>query len=94
LAAPQPSRRRVRLAGIPVSPLLVGELALLLQEDGWLALSTKLSRAIVERTVAIPLTTRERLAIIEALSDCPDGLIGLRDALRDGTGLPTSPPPA
>jgi hypothetical protein len=47
----------MRLAGIPVSPLLVGELALLLQEDGWLALSTKLSRAIVERTVAIPLTT-------------------------------------
>jgi hypothetical protein len=82
----------VRLAGIPVSPLLVGELALLLQEDGWLALSTKLSRAIIESTVAIPLTTSERLAIIEALSDCPDGLIGLKDALRDGNGAPTTPP--
>jgi hypothetical protein len=82
----------MRLAGIPVSPLLVGELALLLQEDGWLALSTKLSRAIVERTVAIPLTTRERRAIIDVLSDCPDGLIGLKHALRDGP--PTTPPSA
>jgi hypothetical protein len=83
----------VRLAGISVSPLAVGELALLLQEGGWHALSTKLSRAIAEGTFAIPLTTRERLAIIEALADCPDGLIGLRDALRD-KGSPTTPPPA
>ena len=83
IAAPN-LRRQVRLAGIPVSPLLVGELALLLQEDGRLALSTKLSRAIAERAIAVALTTREREAIIEALSNCPDGLIGLRDTLLGG----------
>ena len=72
----------MRLAGIPVSPLLVGELALLLQENCWLALSTKLRRAIAEGATTVALSTREREAIVVALSNCPDGLIGLRDTLR------------
>ena len=72
----------------------MGELALLLREDGWLALSTKLSRAIAEGTVAITLTTRERQAIIDALSNRADGLIGLKGALREGHGAPTAPPSA
>ena len=73
----------MRLAGIHVSPLLVGELALLLQEDCRPALAAKLRRAIAEGATAIFLTTRERRTVVETLSNSPDGLIGLRDVLRD-----------
>ena len=73
----------MRLAGIPVSPLLVGELALLLQEDCRPALATKLSRAIAEGATVVPLTARERRTLVDTLSHYPDGLIGLKNVLRD-----------
>ncbi len=76
----------MRLAGIQVGPLVMEELALRLQEAGDHALATKLSQAVIEGDVAVALSTEQRHQILDALDECPAGLLRLRDELRAQSG--------
>jgi Flp pilus assembly pilin Flp len=72
----------MRLAGIQVGPLAMEELALRLQEAGNDALATGLRQAVIEGDIAVKLSTEQRQQILDALEECPAGLLRLRDELR------------
>jgi hypothetical protein len=65
------------LAGIPVAPELVLELAGRVDEPA----SITLTDALAAGRTAIALTIQEREQILRALEDCPDGLAELRGVL-------------
>jgi hypothetical protein len=65
------------LAGIPVSPALVRELASLVDEPT----AGVLEQALDREVTVIALTIEEREQILRGLEDCPDGLAELRGVL-------------
>ena len=74
-------RKIMRLAGIPVSLLAMGQLSTHLQEVGERALSRKISDAIAAGATDIALSLQERVRLLGALEDPPRGLGPLREAL-------------
>jgi len=76
----------VRLAGIGVGPLAMEELALRLHAAGNHALATGLRQAVIEGKVAITPSTEQRQQILDALEECPAGLLRLRDELLRQSG--------
>ena len=72
----------MRLAGIDVGLLAIEELALRLEAAGNPGLSAGLRQAVAEGQVALALTAEQRRSILEALQNCPAGLLRLRDELR------------
>jgi len=65
------------LAGIPVSPELVRELAVVVDEPT----AGVLERALRDEVKVLALTIEDREHILRALEDCPDGLAELRGVL-------------
>jgi hypothetical protein len=69
------------LAGIGVRDQDALELARLLREGGFVDVATKLENGYDVDTKVLALTIRDRVSIIRALDDPPDGLLELRVVL-------------
>jgi hypothetical protein len=69
------------LAGIPVPPDLVQQLARLLRYDGFDDTAAKLEHAIANETRVLALSIPDREAILRTLGDGPAGLAELRATL-------------
>ena len=76
----------MRLAGVDVGLLAIEEVALRLEAAGNPGLSAGLRQAVAEGQVALALTAEQRQSILEALQNCPAGLLRLRDELRAQSG--------
>ena len=76
----------MRLAGIQVGPLAMEELSLRLQEAGNDTLATGLRQAVTEGGVALALSSEQRQQVLDALEECPAGLLRLKDQLRAQSG--------
>ena len=76
----------MRLAGIQVGPLAMEELVLRLETAGSPALSAGLRQAIAADESEVALSAEQREQILDALKECPAGLLRLRDELRPQSG--------
>ena len=69
------------LAGVPVQPDAVAELAATVRATGADALAERLEGALADRVALLALTIDERAIILASLEDPPDGLAELRGVL-------------
>ena len=69
------------LAGVPVSEAATTELATMVRSAGADDLADRLAQALAEDVKLLALTVEERIVILAALEDPPDGLAELRAVL-------------